>query len=115
YEDVVQEKIFGPLGMQNSGYDHPWIVLTNRASGYSWRNGKPVNCIHFEMDTPHAAGALYSTVEDLLVWDQALYAEKLASKKSLESMFTPVKGTYGYGWFIGERLNHKFVEHGGGI
>jgi hypothetical protein len=37
-------------------------------------------------------------VEDLLLWDQALYTEKLVSKKSLDSMFTPVKGTYGYGW-----------------
>ena len=115
YEEVLAERIFEPLGMKNSGYDHPSIVLKNRASGYGWRDGKLVNCVHFEMDTPHAAGALYSTVEDLLLWDQALYTEKLISKKNLESMFTPVKGNYGYGWFLGERFNHKFVEHGGGI
>ncbi len=115
YEKVVKDNIFTPLRMKSSGYDHPWIVLNNRASGYGWRDGKRVNCIHFEMDTPHAAGGLYSTVEDLLLWDQALYTEKLVSRKSLDSMFTPVKGIYGYGWFIGERASHKYVEHGGGI
>ena len=66
-------------------------------------------------DTPHAAGALYSTVEDLLLWDQALYTEKLASKKSLDAMFSSGKGNYGYGWFIGERFHHQYMEHGGGI
>jgi CubicO group peptidase (beta-lactamase class C family) len=67
------------------------------------------------MDTPQAAGALYSTVEDLLLWDQALYTEKLVSRKSLETMFRLGQGNYGYGWFIGQRLGHKYVEHGGGI
>ena len=38
-----------------------------------------VNCIPFAMDTPHAAGALCSTVGNLLIWDQALYSERLAS------------------------------------
>jgi CubicO group peptidase (beta-lactamase class C family) len=90
-------------------------VLTNRASGYARRNGKLANCIHFEMDTPHAAGALYSTVEDLLRWDQALYTDKLVSTESLRALFTPVKGGYGYGWYINQRHHRRVVEHGGGI
>jgi hypothetical protein len=69
----------------------------------------------FEMETPHPAGALYSTVEHLLLCDKALHIETPVSKTSLESMFTPVKRSYGYGSGIGERFNHKFVEHGGGI
>ena len=54
--------------------------------------------------------SVVSTVEDLLLWDQALSTEKLVSKTDLESMFTSVKANYGYGWF-GERFNHKYVEH----
>jgi CubicO group peptidase (beta-lactamase class C family) len=72
---ILREKIFVLLGMKDSGYDHPWIVMKNRAAGYGRRDGTLANCIHFEMDTPHAAGALYSTVEDLLLWDQALFRE----------------------------------------
>jgi CubicO group peptidase (beta-lactamase class C family) len=115
YEAVVTERIFAPLAMKNSGYDHPSTVLTNRAAGYSRQNGALVNCVHFEMDTPHAAGALYSTVEDLLLWDQALYTEKLVPAARLEAMFTARKGDYGYGWFICEHANRKCMEHRGGI
>ena len=115
YEAVVSEKLFSPLGMKNSGYDHPSTVLTNRAAGYSRQHGALVNCVHFEMDTPHAAGALYSTVEDLLLWDQALYTEKLVPAARLEAMFTARKGDYGYGWFIRQQGKRKCVEHGGGI
>jgi CubicO group peptidase (beta-lactamase class C family) len=90
-------------------------VLTNRAAGYSRQNGALVNCVHFEMDIPHAAGALYSTVEDLLLWDQALYTEKLLPAARLEAMFTAGKGDYGCGWFIREHANRRCVEHDGGI
>jgi CubicO group peptidase (beta-lactamase class C family) len=80
-----------------------------------FKDGKVVNCVHFEMDTPHAAGALYSTVEDLLLWDQALYTEQLVPNDALRTLFTPGKGGYGYGWFMGEAYNHRYAEHGGGI
>ena len=62
-----------------------------------------------------AAGGLYSTVGDLYRWDQALYAEKLLSKKSLSEMFTPYKGNYGYGWYIAEQDGHRFINHSGWI
>jgi CubicO group peptidase (beta-lactamase class C family) len=67
------------------------------------------------MTIPYSAGALYSTVEDLYLWDQALYTEKLLSKKSLDTMFTPVKNNYGYGWGIDTRQGITAIAHGGGI
>ena len=115
YEEVLQEKVFEPLGMKNSGYDHPAKVLPRRAAGYALNNGAIVNCVHFEMDTPHAAGGLYSTVGDLLLWDQALYTEKLLPRETLVRMFTAVKGGYAYGWNTGESSNRRFTGHGGGI
>ena len=115
YEDFLKEKIFYPLGMKNSGYDHPQTVLKHRASGYSRQGTRPINAVHFEMDTPHAAGALYSTVEDLFLWDQALYTEKLIPKTSLETMFTVFKEPYAYGWIIGDSFGHKMISHSGAI
>jgi CubicO group peptidase (beta-lactamase class C family) len=115
YESVVREKIFEPLEMDDSGYDHPSTVLKQRASGYVRRNGEWINCIHFEMDTPHAAGALYSTVEDLFRWDRALDAKRLVSAESLGAMFTPGQGNYGYGWFVHTESGRSTIEHGGGI
>ena len=55
------------------------------------------------MSIPHAAGSLYSTVEDLYKWDRALYTDKLIPREAMTRLFTPFKGTYGYGWSVGPR------------
>jgi CubicO group peptidase (beta-lactamase class C family) len=116
YEDYLQENIFEPLGMNNSGYDHRDVIMKNRAAGYSQNEAKElVNAEFTHMSTPYAAGALYSTVEDMLIWDQALYGEKILKKSSLDRMFTPVKGDYGYGWVIDEMYGRKHIWHNGGI
>ena len=111
YEDAVGELIFAPLGMNDSGYDRPRTVLEKRASGYSKVDDGFLNAVHFEMDTPHAAGALYSTVNDLLIWDQALYSEDLVSAATIRKMETAHLKDYGLG--VGVRDGHVF--HGGGI
>jgi CubicO group peptidase (beta-lactamase class C family) len=75
------------------------------------------------MSQPHAAGAIYSTVEDLLRWDRALTAGKLISAESMKKMFTPVQSGYAYGWAVQtrspppetQREGQLVVSHGGGI
>lgn len=115
YDAFVQENLFRPLLMADSGYDHPRRVLKRRAAGYSLRGEGLVNASYVDMSIPYSAGGLYSTVEDLYRWDQALYAEKLLSKKSLAAMFTPFKGGYGYGWYVAAQEGRRFVSHTGWI
>lgn len=124
YEQYLQETIFTPLKMVNSGYDHSDVILKNRAAGYEKRGKKIVNSPYLDMSIPYAAGSLYSTVEDLYLWDQSLYTNQLLSSKSMESLFNSYikagKGFYGYGWFIEEANNGtsgkvKAIQHGGGI
>ena len=115
YADFLQENIFGPLGMKQTGYDNPVRIIKNRAAGYARTSDGLVNAAPISMSTAYSAGALYSTVEDLLLWDQALYTEKLVSRKSLDEAFTPFKGNYGYGWSIGKRFGRDVIAHGGGI
>jgi hypothetical protein len=71
------------------------------------------------MSQPFAAGALYSTVEDLLKWDQALRTDRLLPKAAREAMFTPFKNNYAYGWIVNTASPQTFgriqVAHGGGI
>ena len=124
YENYLQEIIFKPLKMNNSGYDNSSIILKNRASGYE-KNGKSyVNTSFIDMSIPYAAGSLYSTVEDLYLWDQSLYSNQLLSSKSMDLFFgshiDTGRGKYGYGWNINDVPNLKndnvrMVEHGGGI
>lgn len=117
YADFLQENIFTPLGMEQTGYDDPVRIIMNRASGYQKRSGKIVNASYMDMSVPYAAGSLYSTTGDLLKWDQALYTERLVSRKTLEEIFRPEKGDtgYTYGWNVGKRYGRLSVSHGGGI
>lgn len=115
YEDFLQENIITPIGMKDTGYDSPLKIIKNRASGYQRQSGKILNASYMDMSVPYAAGAMYSTTGDLLLWDQALYTTKLVSKKSLDEIFTPFKNGYGYGWGIGKKFEHREISHGGGI
>jgi CubicO group peptidase (beta-lactamase class C family) len=117
YETYVQGHIFEPLEMRSSGYDHNDGSL---AIGYTGAKSSWKEAGYIDMSIPFAAGALYSTVEDLYRWDQALYSDRLAPQETLGLMFTPfVKvnndASYGYGWFIGKMGNHQVISHGGGI
>jgi len=111
FEYVVNQLIFKPLNMNDSGYDSNQKIIKNRASGYIGKKDNIVNSFFIDMSHPHAAGALYSTVEDMHKWDQALYDNKLISNESLSLMFTQFKGNYAYGW----RIKSKSSFHGGAI
>jgi CubicO group peptidase (beta-lactamase class C family) len=115
YETFLSENIFEPLKMVNSGSAKPIEILKHRASGYSRRGNDNVNAPYFDITAHHASGALYSTVEDLYLWDQALSAGKLISTKTLAEMRKPRQGNYGYGVFIEDRFNLRRVSHSGDL
>jgi CubicO group peptidase (beta-lactamase class C family) len=100
YEQVLKEKIFDPLGMKNTGYDHHKTVLSKRASGYEKTLSGYVNAPYLDMSITFSVGGLYSTVEDLYLWDRALYSDKILTAKSKELMFKPNLENYGYGFNI---------------
>src|SRR5271155_3102115 len=121
YEALLKENIFGPLGMKDSGYDHYAEILPKRATGYQQELAGVVNAPYLDMALPYAAGSLYSTVEDLYKWDQALYTDKLVPSELKQKLFTPNLENYGYGWDIraipGDEpgAGQTVISHGGGI
>jgi len=115
YEEQLRSAILDPLGMHDTGFDHYTTVLRHRAEGYEYSDGKLARAAFLDMSLPYAAGSLYSTVDDLLKWDQALYGTQVLSAASKEKMWTPNLSDYGYGWFIARRFGERCVEHGGGI
>lgn len=116
YERLLQERIFTPVGMRDSGYDSTTPLLPKRAAGYDKRfDGSYVNTGYLDMSQPYSAGSLYSTVQDLYRWDQALGTETVLSAASKVRMFTPGLSDYGYGWTIRRRDGVTTIEHGGGI
>jgi CubicO group peptidase (beta-lactamase class C family) len=115
YESFVQKNIFTVLGMKDSGYDSNSAVIARRASGYSPTPNGLVNAGFVHMSIPYAAGALYSTTEDLLKWEQGLFGGKLLSAASLQKMTTPFKNDYAFGVGVHAVNGHKVIDHNGGI
>ena len=135
FEQNLQERIFDPLGMKNSGYDRNRYVINKRAGGYTYGPFGLENAGYIELDSsPGAAGSLYSTVEDMFLWDRALYTDQLLNSKHRKLMFTPnadvpevkaaggrARSIYGYGWQIYSRTHPvtkrrtKIINHGGAI
>jgi CubicO group peptidase (beta-lactamase class C family) len=115
YAKFVQENIFTPLGMKDSGYDSNSAIISRRASGYVPSVSGPLNAGFIDMTVPLSAGALYSTTHDLLRWEQGLFGGKLLSAASLQKMTTPFKSDYAFGLLVHTVGGHKVIDHGGGI
>ena len=119
YEDALRDEIFTPLGMKDSGYDWSEPLLPRRAAGYTKQGDTLVNAKPLDMQQPYSAGSLYSTVEDLLIWDQALYTDRLLPETARRAMYTPFKDNYAYGWSIRPAdkaaTGRLQIGHGGGI
>jgi len=108
YETFLRENIFAPLGMDDTGYDRPGTILKHRAAGYSRDGTMYKNAMYFDMSLFGPSGALYSTIEDMVLWDHALYGDKLLKPELLPQAFSPAKlndgslvNHYGFGWVLG--------------
>jgi len=125
YEENLIAKIFSPLKMKNSGLDNSNKIIKGRSSGY-YKSGRSYeNANYIDMSVAFSAGGIYSTVEDLFLWEQSLSTEKLLPKKYMDMLFekhVPAWGKfYGYGWAVGEmnigNTKQKFqaFDHSGDI
>jgi CubicO group peptidase (beta-lactamase class C family) len=100
YEQLLKDRIFTAVGMNHSGYAHSEAIIPHRASGYERSSRGLQNARFYDMSIPFSAGALYSTVGDLYLWDQALYGERLLPASLRDLMFKPNLDSYGLGWGI---------------
>ena len=123
YPHYLREKILTPLGLKETGYDDLAAILPRRASGYRRGRGQWRNAVPMAAGSAYAAGALYSTVDDLLAWDEALAGPRLLSEASRAAMFADNGTGYGLGWFasrafgeLGDRASgHRVFGHAGSI
>lgn len=121
-EDFFQKNITHPLGLKNTfifsfNSTNPEIKKKQRVLGFERRNGKYFLNDLIRLDGVVGDGNIYSSAEDLLVWEQALYSNKLVSQITLSEAFQPVKlidnstFNYGFGWFLS--LNKQAQFHTG--
>ena len=118
FRDVLQQRIFSKLGMVHTGSDTDALLLPHRAQGYTQGNGGLERAKEVAFGPPSSVdgGAnLYSTTEDLLLWERALFGGKVLSQASLAYMTKQGLGNYGAGLFHDERHGETVIEHPGGM
>ncbi len=110
----LQKNIFTPLGMHNTvAFEKGISSVFDRAFGYT----VDADTIFFSDQSLTSAvlgdGGIYSSIDDLSKWDQALYGKNLVSREMLQQAFTPGLHGYGFGWRIDEYRGHRRVAHTG--
>jgi CubicO group peptidase (beta-lactamase class C family) len=118
--EYLQESFFEPLGMNDTGMHSAAVALENEAIGYSVQGDSVTLAINWAMSRAGGAGALYSTVGDLMKWNEALFSGKVLKEETLRKAFTAVKESgvgmrYGYGWMIGQQRGLSVISHAGGL
>jgi len=120
FRTYVKKNIFEPAGMKETFiYDplHPEMLKT-AATGYVPRRGGPAVSDFNHLDGVTGDKGIYSTVEDLHLWDSALNEEKLVKSSTLEEAFTPqhtipttLPKNYGFGWRLTQLDNGEWLTY----
>jgi CubicO group peptidase (beta-lactamase class C family) len=114
-KQVMEERIWRPLGMSNTTFYVGGDSLIQKASAYSLAaDGESYERVIGE-PSAYAGGGIYTTVLDLLKFDQALYGEDLLSEQNKTTMFTPLEASpnYAYGWIVVEFGGTTVIYHSG--
>ncbi|MDJ1506341.1 serine hydrolase domain-containing protein [Xanthocytophaga agilis] len=124
FQQLLYDKILHPLNMKRTGYLPSELQSSQSqdfAQGYTLREGKVVPTQIEDIGRAYAAGGLYSTVEDLYLFDQALRNETLLKKVTIQQVFAENKAVqpsyYGFGWYVSQSTAYQDYRtfHEGGI
>ncbi|HWQ15335.1 MAG TPA: serine hydrolase domain-containing protein [Roseiflexaceae bacterium] len=115
----LREAIFAPLGMRTTlAYEAGVSTVPNRAYGYSRAASGWERTDQSITSSTLGDGGVYSSVEDLALWDRALVEGRLVRAEALTEAFAPAValpggGGYGFGWYVGARGGLRLVYHTG--
>jgi CubicO group peptidase (beta-lactamase class C family) len=131
FGDFLHDRIFAPLKMNATvAYERDRNAVSNRAYGQTHGGAAPETGWQ-EMDQSSTSavlgdGGVYSSLDDLAKWDQALARHTLLRETEMNPAITPVKvsdgsvqepdGTpadYGFGWFLNSYKGHRRMWHYG--
>jgi CubicO group peptidase (beta-lactamase class C family) len=101
FEELLNEQLLAPLGMKETGLDHNDLARRGGAMGYTRHAGaRYTPGPNLDRDHIFSAGAMYSSAEDLLRWNQALSTTNFFSAAIRQAMFTPGLRNWADGWFV---------------
>jgi CubicO group peptidase (beta-lactamase class C family) len=121
-KEYFRVNLFEPLEMSSTSLWYNDEMKTKRiAKGYLSYQGKLISSPKIVGSVPYAAGAIVSSVDDLLVWNREIKNKTILTDFVVESLITEKRTTsgagtgYGYGFFIKDLLGHKTIQHGGNL
>lgn len=121
WEQVLQEQILTPCGMKSTGVVHSSDIIPNLANGYYYENNKLIKDSPYYTETFSSSGAMYSTLNDMKLFDKALYNNVLLNKKTTEMMLVSHEDlayvAFGF-WTYPSKIGEKeviFAERQGDI
>ncbi|NUU78640.1 serine hydrolase [Paenibacillus xylanilyticus] len=135
WEKLVQDHLFGPLGMKSSLFSVDQMQLQpDFAAPYMEKDGEHLRIPYRNIDAVGPAGSINSNLEDMIAWlrlqlNQGQHdGQQLVSKEQMEELYSPQMpcdspfqgpelpvSTYGLGWFIEPYRGHQLIHHGGAI
>jgi len=127
FPSFLQKRIFTPLNMINTlAYVPGMNKVPNRAFGYGKENGRWIVTDQSPTSATLGDGGIYSSLADLLQWDEALRRHSLLSEAEMRPALTPVRvpskgptgpdgapAEYGFGWFLNGWKGHGRMWHYG--
>jgi CubicO group peptidase (beta-lactamase class C family) len=114
YGAYLAGHIFTPLKMTHSGFASSLAIIPDMAEGYTAEEGRLRHRDYFDRSLEVGAGGIYTTTNDLLLWNEALDSPGFLSAHSLDLMFSAhPPGNYGYGWFVDTTPRRRIYHEGG--
>jgi len=137
FEDFLEERLFAPLKMNHTlAYVRGKNEVPDRAYGYSKQGDVFAETDQSATSATLGDGGVYSNLEDLAKWDDALTHHALLGPNEMRPALTPVKladgslpkwagdpddsnpqtgqlVSYGFGWFLDDYRGHERMWHYG--
>jgi len=121
YAAYLEREFFKPLGLTQTSYCPQRPTDPQFAEGYATTSGTVKPAEPLSMTQPFSAGALCSTVRDLVKWHRALLDGRVVGARSYALMTTAdtlnngSRINYGFGLVPGELGGERTIGHSGGI
>jgi len=119
FDEFLQRRIFAPLHMDRTlVYRKGKNEVTNRAFGHTKEAGSFVETDQSSTSATLGDGGIYSNLEDLARWDEALEKYTLLAESKMKPAWTPgvnsgKPAAYGFGWFLDPYNGRERVWHEG--
>lgn len=118
YATFLSKNIFEKVGMKNTGISNNDSIILKKAKAYHLTENGPVHNPYINWTFNIGHDGVYSTVEDLALWDKSLYGTTILSAESKKAMFTSYSDqNWGYGFIVNPLYNHghQLIAHDGGF